>query len=350
MNSDLMEIEEFDDFNNHKFVSCFSDEKFKLHGFIAIHRGNCKVPAFGATRIVNYPNTRSALVDALRLSKTMSEKAALAGLHCGGGKAVIISDGKIKDRAGFLKSYADKVNLLAGHFITGADVGISKDDVKIMRKLSRFFVGVKADPVRYTGLGLVVSLRQSLKRVFGSGKIRGKSIAIQGVGKIGAEFLSRVYPFTKNIYIADIDIEKINILKSKYLGITVVDSGEIDKLKVDIFSPCALSNCLNRENVNKLKCSIVVGGANCQLESIAIGKKLHNNGILYAPDYLINAGGLIRVYDEYEFGNTRVRRVTKRVRKIKRTLNRVFEISDKKNVPPFIAANSLAEEIFEKII
>ena len=160
MQTDFEEINNLQDFDNHKLVTFVNCKKTGLKAFISIHRGNNKCPAFGATRIWNYPNSTSALIDSLKLSKAMSHKAALAGLHCGGAKAIIMADEKnINNKKDLLKSYADRVNYLGGHFITGADVGVSREDVKIMRRHSPYIVGVKVDPVRFTGLGIYYSIQ-----------------------------------------------------------------------------------------------------------------------------------------------------------------------------------------------
>ena len=342
-------IENLSDFDDHKLVTFFHSKKHNLKGYIAIHRGNSKYPAFGATRLWNYPDSNSALIDALRLSKTMSRKAALAGLHCGGAKAVILSDGNIGNRKEFLKSYTEKVNYLGGHFITGADAGISGGDVKMMRRFSPYIVGVKVDPVRYTGLGILYSIQSCLKSSFGSEKLDDRTFAIQGVGKVGSELLKLIYPSAKKIYITDIDKVVIENVTKRFPAVIVTTPLEIYQKKVDIFSPCALGNCLNKNTVNKLNCEIIVGGANCQLESQEIAYKLHKKGILYAPDYLVNAGGLISVYDEYENNNVSIRRIIKRVKKIKNTMKNIILLSKKENKPTCMIANEMAEKIIKKI-
>jgi glutamate dehydrogenase/leucine dehydrogenase len=342
-------IEDLSDFDDHRLVTFFQSKKNNLKGYIAIHRGNNKYPAFGATRLWNYPDLNSALIDALKLSKTMSRKAALAGLHCGGAKAVILSNGNVGNRKEFLKSYAEKVNYLGGHFITGADVGIESEDVKTMRRFSPYFVGVKVDPVRFTGLGILYSIQACLKTTFGSEKLEDRTFAIQGVGKIGSELLKLIYPSAKKIYITDIDKSTIKNVKRRFPAVIVTPPLEIYKKKVDIFSPCALGNCLNKKNVNQFNCRIIVGGANCQLESEEIALKLHEKGILYAPDYLVNAGGLISVYDEYEDNNVHIRRIIKRVRKIKNTMKNIILLSKEKDKPTCFIANEMAEKIIKKL-
>ena len=300
--------------DGHNLIAYISDKKVGLEGYIAIHRKNSSHPSFGATRLWNYSLNDDAIKEALRLSRAMSYKSALAGLPCGGGKAVLMSKkDAFTHRKEYLKSYAKKVNLLGGNFITGSDVGITRDDVMLMRKVSPYFVGVKTNPEKFTAMGLLYGLETCLLSVFGSEDLANRSFAIQGVGKIGTEFLKLIYSKAKEIYVADIDTLRVGEIKKMFPGVIVVTPQEIHKVAVDIFSPCALSNCINHRNVAELKCKAIVGGANNQLENSSIGSLLHRIGIVYAPDYVVNAGGLISVYDEYEYGNTRVKRVEERM-------------------------------------
>ena len=338
-------------FDDHQIVSYIFDKKTGLSGYISIHRGNGKTPAFGATRIWNYESDEYALIDSLRLSKLMSYKAAMAGLHCGGAKATIIfpKDG-IADRKEFFKSYAKKVNYFSGRFITGADVGVGADDVKIMRRHSKYIVGVLADPVRFTGLGIYLAMQACLKEVFGSENILGKSVAIQGVGKVGQSVLKLIYPCTKNIFITDIDSDTLKQVTTKYPLVKVVSPLEIQKQKVDIYSPCALSNCLNKKTAKELRCKIIAGGANNQLENDDIAENIHKQGILYAPDYVANAGGLISVYDEYEYGNYRIKRVEERVSVVKNNMIKIIKQSKKSGNNPSVVANNFADEITDSMV
>jgi len=346
-----VEIEKLENFDGHKLVSFIYDSQSGLKGYITIHRGNLKFPAFGATRIWNYKSSYDSLVDTLRLSKTMSYKAALGGLKCGGAKAALIVDpSRVNNRKGLLRAYAAKVNLLGGFFITGADVGVEREDVKVMRQYSPYFVGVDTDPVKFTGLGLYFSIMTCLKEVYGREDIGQRSFAIQGLGKVGQELLKLIYPTAGRITVCDIDGNKVREVKKKYPKVRVVGKEEIYQEKVDVYSPNALSNCLNRKNVNKIAAGIVVGGANCQLENNTIGEKLHSRGILYAPDYVVNAGGLISVFDEYQNGNHKTQRVIKKVIKIKDTLALILAKSKKDKKPPFLIANKMAEKMFNHIL
>ena len=335
------------EFDSHKFVGFIHDSNTGLNGYIAIHRGDSNRPSFGATRMWNYESQKDALKDALKLSRTMSYKAAMAGIKCGGAKAVIVGNGKSKkDRVALLKSYAERINYLGGNFITGADVGISRDDVIVMRRASPYFVGTKTEPVKYTALGLLYSIHTCLKEINGSPELTDRSFAIQGIGKVGEEMLRLIYPHSKKIYISDIDDKKLSAAKRNYPKVKITGIDEIYSKSVDIFCPCALSNCLNHKNISNLKCKVVVGGANNQLENNSIGDLLYKIGILYAPDYIVNAGGLISVYDEYENGNYRTKRVKKKVKGIADTLEKVIKESKNKKISTNESADKIAEQEF----
>jgi leucine dehydrogenase len=248
-----------------------------------------------------------------------------------------------------LKSYAEKVNLLGGHFVTGADVGINREDVITMHRYSPYFVGVNVDPVRFTGLGLFYSVQACLKEVFGTESLKGRSFAIQGVGKIGSELLKYIYPYTHNVNVADINKSALEDVLIKYPDVKVVDTNKIFNQKVDVFSPCALSSCLNKQTIKLLKCSVVVGGANNQLEDDSISDKLNKIGILYAPDYVVNSGGLISVYAEYEKHGSDTVYIEKKVKRIKATVKKILEISKRSKISTLTVSNRIAEERMMKL-
>jgi leucine dehydrogenase len=334
------------EYDNHRMISFVSDPKTGLQAIVAIHRGSTAVPAFGATRLAHYDNIHEAIAEAMRLSKLMSYKAALAGLKYGGAKGVILAPRNTANMGDIFKAYADKVNFFDGHFITGADVGVSQADVKLMQKHSKSFVGVTVDPVKYTALGLLAGVRVALKEVFDTPGLSGRKFAIQGVGKIGSAFLDLIYKEAGTIYIADVDFVQLKKIKRQFPKVQVVTPTEIYKQEVDVFAPCALSNALTPKTIAKLKAKIVAGGANNQLESASVGELLHKLGILYAPDYVINAGGLISVVDEYEHKSINRERLEKRVQNIGKTLHKIFAMSKKTGKATNLVADALAEKIF----
>jgi len=346
-----LEIEKFPEFDGHKFVSFVFDKKSGLRGVIAIHRGGLTSPAMGATRLWGYSSEADAISDALRLSKIMSYKSALAGVKYGGAKAVLIgSDLTPKKRKELCRAYAKRINYLNGKFITGTDVGLEDDDVKIMRKETPYIIGTRVDPALYTAIGVVNGIQACLKKVFGKESIKNHSFAIQGLGKTGFRILKILYRDTKKIYIADIDSKKITKAKKMFPEIKVVPPAKIYKENVDVFVPCALSGVLNSETVSELHTKIIAGSANNQLKSDDIGNLLHKLGILYAPDYVINSGGLISVVDEFENENPNDKRINKKVLKLKTTLKKIFAKSKKQDKATNIIANEMAEKIFNNKI
>lgn len=336
------------EFDQHRLVSFVYDPKTKLEGFVAIHRGTLQNPAFGATRIAAYKSKEEALADALRLSKLMSYKAAMAGLKYGGGKGVIILPplANAAERRELLTAYSRKINYLGGHFITGADVGITQSDLKVMRAASDYMVGVSSDPVKFTAQGMLNGIEICLNEVFGNPSVKGRSFAIQGVGKIGTALLQLTYKQASKIYVADVDPQRLEYIKKTFPKVEIVLPSQIYKQKVDVFSPCALGGSLNPKTITKIKSPIIAGGANNQLDDRTTGELLHKIGILYAPDYVINAGGLISVVDEYEHKKFDSKRTTKRLNNITVMLNNVIKQSKQTNRATNIVADDIAEKIF----
>lgn len=341
------EIEALEEFDNHKLIRPIKKSGSNLVGFIAIHRENPKMPSFGATRVWNYDSEVDALKDALRLSKLMSYKAALAGLPCGGAKGVIMKPGFFQSRKKLLYSYAEEVNSLGGKFITGTDVGLQQKDLLLLREKSPYIVGLHVDATKFTGLGIFYSIEVALEEVFRSKSLSERTFAIQGLGKVGGELLSLIYTDAKKIFVSEIDKKLLAKMKKKFPKIEIVSGDHIYEQKVDVFCPCALSHSLNSESIDKLQCKAIIGGANNQLENETIGEKLFAKGILYAPDYVVNAGGLITVVDEFEHEVYEESRVAERVLNIKNTLKNIFEESAKQNRPTNLIANEMAEKIFD---
>lgn len=340
-------VEDLPEFDDHRLITFLYDAESSLRGYIAIHRGGIARPAFGATRLWCYNSGIEAFRDALKLSKLMSYKAALAGLRYGGGKGVIISRPlPLKNRNLLLKSYARRVNYLGGNFITGADVGLNKRDLKLMIKETSFIAGVTGNPEEFTALGLFYSIQACLREIFDSVEIEKRSFAIQGLGKVGVELLKLIYKDSAKVFVADIDEARVKSVKKMFPKVRTVRASEIHKQSVDVYSPCALSNSLNDKRISSLSCRIIVGGSNNQLENDYIGELLYKWGILYAPDYVVNAGGLISVVDEYENENLSYRRTKKKVANIRNTLQKILGKSRKMHKAPNLIANEMAEKIF----
>ena len=347
--NDTLDFENLPEFDDHNLVVFLRDEKSGLNGFVAIHRGGNKFPAFGATRLWDYESRTDALRDALRLSRMMSYKNASAGIKYGGGKAALIMPKGKFSKVKLLKAYTEELNRLGGKFITGTDVGLSQDDLTKMMKTTKYLVGSKRNPEYSTAVGLFYSLQAAFKQTFGNESIEGHTFAIQGVGKVGGELLKLIYKDAKQIYVADINKATLAKVKKQFPNVEVVDTKKIHMQKVDVFVPCALSRALNSKTIPKLKCKIVVGSANNQLENSQAAIDLHKRGILYCPDYVVNAGGLIAVVDEYEHNGTMdAKRLEDRIFGIKARLTKILKESKKKNVSPHVVADNLALKILKK--
>jgi len=337
------------EFDNHKKIYSLSQFDKNLTGFIAIHRGNGDHPAFGATRLWNYRKKVDALRDALQLSRLMSYKATLAGLPYGGAKGVIIATpSSNSEKWALLKAYAKVVNKLEGTFITGTDVGLTNEDVAFMRRECPYFVGINTNPVRYTVRGLQVAILESLHHRFRHDNLERRSFAIQGLGKIGFGLLQKLYGKVEKIIVTDIKKEILSAVKNKYPNVIIVTPQSIFEQKVDVFAPCALGNILTSTTVQKIQAKIIVGGANNQLQSERVGDILYEREILYAPDFIVNAGGLIGVASEYEHMYNPLK-INKRVDQIGNRLGYILDKSKALNVPPFRVATDIAEDIFNTI-
>ncbi|MDE2031030.1 MAG: hypothetical protein KGI58_02085 [Patescibacteria group bacterium] len=341
-------LKKFPEYDNHKSIVYLNNPKTGLKGFIAFHKNSKSTPSFGATRYLKYKSEKEALRDALRLSRLMSYKSAMAGLKYGGAKAVIMRNDKFSKEE-ILKSYSQYLNRLSGKFITGTDVGLDLNEIKKMKNNCKYLVGIKSNPEKYTAIGIFVSIKVISKKIFKTSNLKGRTYAIQGVGKVGYEFLKLIYKNASNIYISDTNNKRLKFVHEIFPKTIIVKPSEIHKQQVDIYMPCALSYGLNKKSVNELNCKIIAGSANNQLESIAVADRIQNRNIFYAPDYVINAGGLISVVDEYKHNNFSAKRIKDGVSKIKYTIEKITNESFKKNISPARIANEIAEKIIHKM-
>lgn len=336
------------EFNNHEMVSFFYDKKTGLKGFISIHNMNLG-EATGGTRYFEYETEEDALRDVLRLSMAMTYKCALAGVPHGGGKAVIIKNKHKPKNEAYLKTYAEKVNLLHGNFTTGEDAGINGKDIEILAKYSKFINcrdSIGGDPSPWAALGVFYSVKPALKAVFGNEEIKGRTFAIKGLGKVGMELLRLLYEEGAEIKAADINKIAVKDALKKFPKIKIVKPEEIHKTQADVYSPCAMGKEFNNKTIRELKCRVICGAANNQLVSPMDGECLHKKNILYIPDYLANAGGLINVVEELNKEGYSRERVIEKIKNIKNTAEKVIEISKKKKRPISETADALAEKIF----
>lgn len=290
-------------YDHEQIVFC-NDNATGLKAIIAIHN-TVLGPGLGGTRVWNYQNDAEAINDVMRLSRGMTYKAAISGLNLGGAKAVIIGDAsKIKTEA-LMRKFGRFVENLNGKYITAEDVNTTTKDMEYVQMETNHVVGLPesmgggGDPSPVTAYGVYMGMKASAKHAFGTDSLSGKKIAVQGVGKVGGHLLDFLHKEGAQLFISDINQDTLKHYAST-LGATVVNGDEIYGLDVDVFAPCALGAILNDEHIAQLKCAIIAGAANNQLADETIhGPALMNKGITYAPDFLINAGGLINVYQEH---------------------------------------------------
>ena len=328
-----------------------SDDKSGLRAIIAIH-STALGPALGGTRFYPYDSEQAALVDVLRLSKGMTYKAAAAGLDLGGGKAVIIGDPRRIKSEELLRSYGRFVDSLGGRYITAEDVGTMLEDMDIVKRETRWVTGCSktyggsGDPSPVTAWGTVHGMRACALEVFGSADLEGKTVALQGVGKVGHALCGYLVEVGAKVTIADIDVDNLARAVSDF-GVETTSLDNIHKLEVDIFAPCALGGAINDDTISELRCRIIAGSANNQLAREEHGDKLMDLGILYAPDFVINGGGLINVEDELR-GYDR-ERAMKKVEGIYRALQLIFAVAKERHISTSRAALEFAEERIRKI-
>lgn len=317
-----------------------------LHAYIAIHKRTQSTKAFGATRIYPYSSNKSAIEDALQLSKLMSYKSFFSGLPYAGAKGVILMPKKTFDMYSLLSKYVKYVNTLNGAFITGADLGISPEHVSFMRKKSPHIVGTKVDPVEHTVDGIIESMKVASELLGSKHKLANRSVAIQGVGKIGTALLEKLVSLgVRTLYVTDINTQVRNEVKIRFPQVQIVAPENIYKMKVDIFSPCAVGNVLNVKTIQQLECKIILGGANCQLANRSIADTLHTLGIVYIPDYVVNAGGLISVVDEFEHQLIRQERIFEKLKIIPDTVRSLLTSALQNNSTPLKEAEILAGKV-----
>ncbi len=348
-------VDRLSEYDDHEVVLFLHDKTSGLRAFIAIHSTTLG-PAQGGTRMMQYNNDEDALRDVLLLSKAMSYKCAVAGLPYGGAKGVIVWNGNETDRQAVLRAYADKLEQLNGLFKTGTDVGLSDEDVEIMAQRSHFLLGLSKENKhnltisKTAALGVYLSIKTALKYKHHDDNLASKTISIKGIGKLGYALAELLLADGASIIVADLDSIKVASLKSTYPGrVTEVSSEEIHKQSTDLYAPCAFGNEFTPDVINELGSKIIVGGANNQLPNDQAGYALLNGGVLYAPDYIVNAGGLVFASEDLEADSFNLTRVNRRLDHIIHELNEVFKAAENKNLPTQIIANQIAQQRLEKM-
>lgn len=316
-----------------------------LQAIIAIHNTTLG-PALGGVRMRPYASTDEALADVLRLSRTMTYKNALAGLNVGGGKAVIIGDPKVDKTEVLFRAFGRYVDSLGGRYITAEDVGTDVNDMENIYLESQFVTGVhqvhggSGDPAPFTAYGALQALMAAMRFKFGHEEVGKTSIAVQGLGHIGMELVKLLRDRGAKLYVTDLDSALVDRAVSDF-GAEAVKPDEIHEVNADVFAPCALEGAINADTLPRIKAKIICGTANNQLSSLEIGDELHARGILYAPDYAVNAGGVMNVSLEIDGYNRE--RAMRLIRSIYHNLTRIFELSQRENIAPQRAADRIAE-------
>ncbi len=339
-------VEQMSVFNHEQVVYC-NDNDTGLRAIIGIHN-TVLGPALGGTRMWNYATEQDALTDVLRLSRGMTYKSSLAGINLGGGKAVIIGDAKKLKSEALLRRFGKFIDSLGGKYITAEDVAMNSKDMETIHMETQYVTGLpenmggSGDPSPVTAMGVLAGMKASAKEVYGKESLSGKKIIVQGLGNVGKHLIDLLAKENAELFIFDIDENKIKDISKQY-KVTVLNTNNLYSIEADIYAPCALGATVNSETLKQLTCKIICGSANNQLADEKIhGKEVEVKGILYAPDFVVNAGGIINVYYELEGYNRE--RALSHAEKIYDTTRKVFEIAKNEKIPTYLAANKLAEQ------
>lgn len=332
----------------HEQVVFCHDKATGLKAIIAIHNTTLG-PALGGTRMWNYATEQEALTDVLRLSRGMTYKAAISGLNLGGGKAVIIGDAKSIKSEALMRRFGKFVQSLGGKYYTAEDVNMKTSDMEYIAMETKYVTGLPesmgggGDPSPVTAYGVYMGMKATAKKVFGNDSLAGKRVGVQGIGQVGMHLVEHLVKENAKVFITDIYEEKVDAVASKF-GAIPVPQNDIYDLDMDIYAPCALGATLNDDTIPRLKCAMVAGAANNQLkDEIKNGYMLLDRNIAYAPDFLINAGGLINVYGEYT-GNYNRARAHQQAEKIYDTCLNILNLAKQEKITSQEAAIKLSEK------
>lgn len=324
-------------------VVCGTDENTGYRGIVVIH-STALGPAVGGTRYWSYQTEEEAVTDALRLARGMTYKNALAGLPCGGGKSIVVRD-DASDRERLFRAHGRLVNSFEGKYITAEDVGTSPSDMEYILKETSHVAGLQGrsgDPSPHTARGVFRAMQAAARQKWGSDDLGGRTVAIQGCGHVGYFLAGELARAGAKLLVADVDPVKVRRIVDEH-GATEVLTEQIYSAAADVFAPCALGGVLNDQTIPQLKVSLVVGGANNQLLESRHGDLLQQRGILYAPDYAVNAGGVINGCCREMLGWD-VAKTLAKTDAIYDTLLTIFEMADRERIPTYQAADRLAEE------
>jgi leucine dehydrogenase len=347
----FMEIFKYmEKYDYEQLVFC-QDEASGLKAIIAIHDTTLG-PALGGARMWTYASEENAIEDALRLARGMTYKNAAAGLNLGGGKTVIIGDPFKDKNEEMFRALGRFIQGLNGRYITAEDVGTTVSDMDLMHEETNYVTGISpafgssGNPSPVTAYGVYLGMKAAAKEAFGSDSLEGRTISVQGLGNVAYKLCEYLHNDGAKLVVTDINQAAIDRVVNDF-DATAVAPEEIYSQEVDIFSPCALGAILNDETIPQLKAKVIAGSANNQLQDSRHGDYIHELGIVYAPDYVINAGGVINVADEL-YGYNR-ERAMKRVEGIYDSIEKIFEISKRDGIPTYVAANRLVEERIARV-
>ncbi|MGE6258957.1 branched-chain amino acid dehydrogenase [Heyndrickxia sporothermodurans] len=327
------------------------DETSGLKAIIAIHDTTLG-PALGGTRMWTYASEDAAIEDALRLAKGMTYKNAAAGLNLGGGKTVIIGDPRKDKNEEMFRAFGRFIQGLNGRYITAEDVGTTVADMDLIHEETNFVTGISpafgssGNPSPVTAYGCYVGMKAAAKEAFGTDSLEGLTVSVQGVGNVAFELCRYLNEEGAKLIVTDINKEAVQRAVEQF-GATAVDPNDIYGVDCDIFAPCALGAIVNDETIPQLKAKVIAGSANNQLKETRHGDQIHEMGIVYAPDYVINAGGVINVADEL-YGYNRDRAM-KKVEGIYNSVAKVIEISKRDGIPTYVAADRMVEERIARV-
>ena len=333
-------------FDNHEQIVFCNDKDTGLKAIIGIHNTTLG-PALGGTRMWKYNNEWEALNDVLRLSRGMSYKSAITGLNLGGGKAVIIGDSKLDKTPELILKFGEYVNSLSGRYITAEDVGTTTEDMDLIRTVTPYVTGISeskggsGNPSPVTAYGVFMGMKAAAKYKFGTDNLSGKRVLVQGIGHVGETLVDYLTKEGALVQITDINKGRLEEVKTKF-GATIYKGEDLYTADVDIYAPCALGATLNDATVNKIKAKVIAGAANNQLENDTHGQILKDRGIAYAPDFLINAGGIINVYGEIAGYDSA--EAMKRTENIYNTTLEIFSFADQNKITTQQAAMLIAQQ------
>jgi valine dehydrogenase (NAD+) len=337
----------------HEQVVFCHDAPTGLRAIIAIY-STALGPSLGGTRFYPYPGEDAAVADALKLARAMAYKNALAGLDHGGGKAVIIGDPRLQKSEALLRAYGRFVESLNGRYVTACDVGTYSEDMDIVARECRHVTGRTVanggagDSSVLTAFGVFQGMRAAAEHVWGTSSLDGRTVGVEGVGKVGRRLVDHLIEAGARAVICDVDPAAVDRVRAKHPDVVVAaDRDGLLAEDIDVFSPCALGGAVNDENVGLLNARIICGGANNQLAHTGIEKLLADRGVVYAPDYVVNSGGVIQVADELSGFN--FERAKAKAAQIFDTTKKILVMASEEDVPPVVAADRLAERRMSEV-